>query len=116
MDKVKNNLLDLVVTIIIIVAIYGKISGLKTLIQWYTPILLILKVIAVVNRDIISIAKIRTDRGTVSLTYLLYGLDILFLGIAGWWWTSAQWVLIGILSGISLKQVQAKPATRKTGN
>lgn len=101
-------LLDVAVTVIIILAVTLKISALKYIVFFYTVLMLLLKAIVFFDDSFLQLIKHRRSQAPIWFIHLLYGTNVLILGICGWWITSAQWAVIWLLSWLSQQKVMQK--------
>lgn len=108
MSWLKNALLDIIVTLVIILAIVTGNQILETVVVWYTPLMLALKLIGVFSGTVVATLQSQKTAAPVWLVYGLYAINILVLAISAWWWTAAEWGVIWLLSVISQKRIHAK--------
>lgn len=91
----KEILLDLVVTVIIVLAALPALTWARWIVMVYTPFMLLLKVGALLAAPHLP----RTRRQTPEVVFHgLYGLNVLALLVGRWWWMAAAWGVIWILS------------------
>jgi len=106
--RLKNALLDIIVTVVIITAIATHNHILELVVVWYTPLMLLLKLVGVFSSSVVNTLQSAKTAAPVWLVYGLYAINIIVLAIAAWWWTAAEWGVIWVLSVISQKRIQAK--------
>jgi hypothetical protein len=111
----KNNWLDIAVTVAIAVAVFSGNEVLRWVVLIYTPLMLLLKIVAFSNRHSTSRIKPK-DSGTPPLFYhILYGVNVAILLYGSlvvsrsWWWVTACWALIWILSAAAGTGSKTKP-------
>ena len=94
---IKHAVVDILVTVLIIVAVTVKLEWARWIILIYTPVILVLKLIAAASPAIRTLKV--TPKGPPKLIlHLLYGVNVVALGIAAWWYLFAGWIAIWILS------------------
>lgn len=101
MTWIKTVLLDIIVTLLILLAVFTEIPVLDTIVVVYTPIMLALKLLEVFGAGLVNTLRSAAAEPPAWFVYLLYAINVVLLCVAGWWWTAGQWVLIAILSLIS---------------
>lgn len=100
MAEIKHAIVDIAITLLIVVAVVTEMEWAWWIIVIYTPIMLLMKIVAVAGSG--GFRKLKTSRGTppVWLLHVLYGINVVALGLAAWWYLFAGWMLIWILSVI----------------
>lgn len=109
MSRLKNALLDISVTVVIVIALATHNHVLELVVVWYTPIMLLLKLIGVFSSSVVNTLQSSKTAAPVWFVYGLYAINIIALAIAAWWWTAAEWGVIWVLSAISQNKAQNQP-------
>jgi len=112
MNWIKEVVVDLIVTMVILVAVLTNLHWLGLIVIGYTLLMLLLKGIVALNHSLIGALKPRKSEAPEWVTHLLYGVNSLLLLAFGWWITGVQWVAIWILSWHTERQLQR---TRQVG-
>lgn len=108
MPWLKNILIDLSITILIVLAtVFGQ-EWAGWIVIVYTPVMLVLKFGAFFSGSFLNQFR-RADKDVPSWAYhVIYGLNLIFLAVFQWWVTALQWVLIwGLSVGSEMKMRRA---------
>lgn len=97
MTVIKTAIVDIAVTVLIILAVTTGAGWAWWIIAIYTPLMLLLKVLAVAGPRI-SKLKVSREEPPRMLLHFLYGVNVVALGLAAWWYLFAGWLAIWILS------------------
>ena len=98
MNWLKTIIIDVLVTAVIVVAVVTDFAWARWAVVIYTPIMLVLKIVAVVGGSFTKQFKPRGPEAPAWAFHLLYAIDVVALSLATWWITAAQWVAIWALS------------------
>lgn len=103
MKWIKDALIDIVVTVIVILATFGGMEWAWWAVAVYSPFMLLLKLAAFSGRH--KPSKIKpVDAGVPTIVFhVLYGANVLITAYYRWWWVAGCWAAIWILSAISGK-------------
>ncbi len=96
-SDIKHALVDILVTVLIVVAVVMDLEWARWIILIYTPFILILKVIAVMGPSM-RMLKGSSKEPPRLLVHVLYAVNVVALGIGEWWYLFAGWIVIWILS------------------
>lgn len=108
MGWIKDVLVDLIVTLFIIAAVFLDVSWMRWVVSGYTAVLLLAKVIVLAGDDALQlIRKTKTDAPDW-FNHLLYAVNTIILLYAQWWYIAGGWMLIWLLSYLSQRKLQAK--------
>lgn len=108
MSWLKNILIDLTVTILVVLAtVFGQMWA-GWIVVVYTPVMLVLKFGAFFSGSFLNQFR-RSEKDVPSWAYhVLYAINIILLGTFQWWVTALQWVLIwGLSVGSEMKMRRA---------
>lgn len=94
---IKHAVVDILVTVLIVAAVTMNLEWARWIILIYTPVILVLKLIALASPGIRTL-KVSPKEPPKLLLHLLYGVNVVVLGIAAWWYLFAGWIAIWILS------------------
>ena len=100
----KSVLLDILVTALILAAVLTQVELLDSIVVVYTLFMLILKIAGVLGQGVVNALRSGAGEAPVWFVYLLYGINILALLLAAWWWTALQWIAIAGLSEITRRR------------
>lgn len=98
MTWLKNIVIDLAVTLLVVVAVVTGAAWAEWIIVIYTPLMLIMKVVALVGGSLFSKLQTAPDEVPRWLYHVLYGVNTGLLLGYGWWWVGGQWGVIWLLS------------------
>ena len=114
MPWLKSVLLDIVCTVLIAIAVTVSadwVRGVRIFIMIYTPLMLVLKLVALgVKPGTLRAAgtKKRLDNAAPPLFFhVLYGANVLLLLWGQWWIMAAAWAAIWILSFVYDRRMRA---------
>lgn len=113
MKWVKNVVVDIIVSIVIIVGVLVQIQWLEVVIIAYTALMLLLKFLAVVSEQFMKSVKKTTIEVPLWFTSSLYALNVFVLLGFAWYYTAAQWGLIWLFSWIAHKKSQKAKGKRE---
>ncbi len=116
MSWLKHVLLDLAVTVVILLAVLTEQAWARWVVWIYTPLMLLLKVVAVFGAGLTAQVKRADAKVPVWFYHLLYAINVGVLLGFGWWLVGAGWALIWGLSVLAerraRKPVGATPRRR----
>lgn len=104
MEWIKNVIVDIVVSIIIVIGVLIQVQWLQIIIVAYTGLMLFLKFLALVNEQFMKSVKKTTIQVPLWFTSSLYAFNVFILLGFAWYITALQWVLIGLFSWIAYKK------------
>ena len=111
MKWIKEVVLDIAITILIILAVTTEMPWLRMFIIAYTVIMVVLKIIAFSSSSFSPILRGRQrPTAPVWFIHLLYAVNVAFLLVFKWWIVAGLWVLIWIFSWLT----ERKTASSKT--
>ncbi len=91
----KEALLDIVVTVVIVLAAIPALPWARWIVLVYTPLMLLLKLGALLAAP--HLPRMRRS-APEALFHVLYGINVLALLVGRWWWVAVAWALIWGLS------------------
>lgn len=103
MRWIKDVLVDIAVTVVLLVATVGEVQGARWAITIYTPFILFLQFVQYVQRH--SLSKFK-PKGTTAPDYayhVLYGANVLIAAYDRWWWVAGCWAAVWVLSTLTAK-------------
>ena len=109
MSLFKALIVDVVVTIVIIIAVLTEAAWARWAVIIYTPFMLLLKVLALVGGSLVRQFDKKVPEAPTWAYHLLYGINVAALAFAGWWLLAAGWAAIWIISYVEFRKSQ--PAT-----
>jgi hypothetical protein len=113
MNWIKNAIVDILVTIIIIIAAIAHVEWLEYLVTGYTIVLLIAKIIIMSMNQMQTLIKGRISDVPEWASHLLYATNVIVLAVFNWQVTAALWLVIWLMSYLTYKRVKAKKAPVK---
>jgi len=98
MSWLKNMMVDIIVTLAIIIAVFIDNSILTGIIKGYTILMFLAKLVVSFSDSFAPMVK-KASKGTPDWpSHLLYAINIAFLILGAWWYTAMGWVVIWALS------------------
>jgi hypothetical protein len=116
MKWMKNVIVDIFVSGVIVAAVLLKIEWLTIVVIAYTILMLVLKLMAVVSDPFmksVKTGKAATVEAPLWFISVLYAFNVLVLMAFGWYYTATQWVLIWLFSWIAFKKGRSGKAKSK---
>lgn len=108
MSWLKDVILDISATVLIIAAVLIN-NGIVTGIVWgYTGLLLLVKVLVLVGDDFLNIVNKSKSEAPQWFTHLLYAINTGAFLYFEWWYAGACWLLIWISSYLAQRKLNKK--------
>ena len=106
MNWIKSTIVDIAVTACIVAAVFLGEEWARWVIWIYTPFILLLKLGALFASPVVKrgVVKKSQEEAPEWFYHVLYLANVALLGIAGWWWPSAGWVAIWVVSFIAARR------------
>ena len=98
MDWIKHTLVDVAVTVLIVLAVTLDLEWARWGVLIYTPLMVILKIVALLGSQSLGQLKPKGDGVPVWFYHALYATNVLVAVVDGWWIVAGGWALIWILS------------------
>lgn len=100
MAILKGASVDILVTLFIVIAVSLDLEWARWTLWVYTALMLLLKFAAVSSGGVrrLTTQQKKKESAPLWLFHLLYAIDVIALGIAGWWYLFVGWGAIWILS------------------
>lgn len=111
MKWLKNVIVDIVVSIVILIAVLSEIEWLTIVVIAYTVLMLALKFLAIISDTFmksVQKGKAKTIQVPLWFTSALYGFNVAVLLAFAWYYTAVQWVLIWLFSWIAFRKGKVK--------
>lgn len=102
MKWIKEVILDVLVTIVILAAVMLKIDWLAVLVVGYSGLILFARTIVVLNKSS-NVRKKISGKAPDWFFHLSYAFNSIFLLANSWWFTGIAWVGIWLLSWYNLR-------------
>lgn len=113
MKWLKSVIVDIVVSIVIVIAVLTKIKWLSIVVIAYTILMLVLKFLAVISEQFMkSVKPGKSVEVPLWFTSSLYAFNIFVLLGFGLYLTAAQWALIWLFSYMAFKRSQKAKVKR----
>ena len=106
MKWVKNAVVDIIVSVVIVIGVLVHIQWFEIVIIAYTGLMLFLKFLAVVSEQFIKSVKKTTIDVPLWFTSSLYAFNVFILLGFAWYYTAVQWLLIWLFSWIAFRKSQ----------
>ena len=116
MKWMKNAIVDIVVSGVIVAAVLLKIEWLTIVVIAYTILMLVLKLLAIISNPLmrsVKTGKTATVEAPLWFFSSLYAFNVLVLLAFGWYYTAAQWVLIWLFSWMVFKKSESGKSKSK---
>ena len=114
MKWLKNILLDVLITLLILIAVVGDISWLLVIIIVYSALILLLRVAVLFNTDMMHTVYRRMYDTPSWPLHLLYAANVLILGIGGRLLVAGLWALIWLFSWLGERKSKSIDAGKKS--
>lgn len=107
MKWIKNAIVDIIVSIVILIAAILDVEWLEVIVVAYTALMLFLKFLAVVSEQFIkSVKPGKSVEAPLWFTSSSYAFNVFVLLGFGWYYTAAQWVLIWLFSYLAFRKMR----------
>lgn len=106
MDWLKDVIVDIIVTVVIIATVLTSNSWLSGLVWGYTGLLLLIK-FSVLISDSILMNKSKTE-APEWFSHSLYAINTIVLISFEWWYAGIGWGLIWIMSYLTQRKLEKK--------
>lgn len=104
MHWLKDVIVDICVTVFIAAAFWLADPWMWWVIAIYTGLLLIAKSIVLTGDGFLSRSQ-KSQQAPEWFLHLLYAVNVVLLGLAGWWYLMAAWCLIWLFSFLGLRKI-----------
>lgn len=111
MHWLKDSIVDILVTIFIVIAVFLEAPILSGIIIGYTLVLLIAKGVILIGDDTLNLLNKTKTEAPVWLSHLLYGMNTVVLLYSGWWYTGAGWAVIWALSYMAQRKLDRRKSS-----
>ncbi|TDI74841.1 MAG: hypothetical protein E2O84_05195 [Bacteroidetes bacterium] len=112
MDWLKNVLLDIAITALIAIWLFFD----NTLAYWaiviYTPLLLLLKIVAL-SSGLSQVAAQKSDSTPTWFYHTIYAINLILLLVGSWYLVAGGWAAIWILSAYQESRTVARKTAKK---
>lgn len=110
MPWLKDVIVDIVVTIVIIIGVFYSEPILTGIIVGYTGLLLLIKFLVLMGDEFLNMMnKAQTD-APKWFTHLLYATNTVILLFFHWWYAGAGWAIIWMLSFLTQRKLDKRKA------
>jgi len=114
MKWLKNILLDLLITLLILIAVVGRVDWLLVIIIVYSALILLLRVVVLFNADMMhTVYKRMSDTPSWPL-HLLYAINVFILSAGQRFRITVLWMLIWLFSWLGERKAKSSGAGKKT--
>ena len=97
MSGIKHAIIDILVTLLIVAAVALDLSWARWIVIIYTPLMIVLKLLAVMGPGI-NMLKGSRQEPPPWLLHVLYATNVVVLAAGALWYLAAGWLVIWILS------------------
>lgn len=108
MSWIKDVLVDIIVSLFIIAAVFFDLSWMEWIIFGYTAILLLAKVIVLAGDNALQLIRKTKTAAPDWFNHLLYAVNTCVLFYAQWWYIAGGWVLIWLFSYLTERKLKAR--------
>jgi hypothetical protein len=112
MNWLKEVVVDVIITLVLICIFLFNRTEWVLAFQIYTPILLFLKLIAILGS---SLGNRLHGNAPPTFFHTLYAINVLVFLINGWWALCVQWMIVWFLSSIFNIKIQKSAALVRQG-
>lgn len=110
MKWMKNNLLDLLLTVLILIAVAGNVDWLMVVIIVYSSLVLLLRVVVLFNADMMHMVYKRMPDMPSWPLHLLYAINVFILSAGQQFLIAGLWLLIWLLSWLGERKATSSGA------
>lgn len=110
MSWLKDVIVDIVATILIISAVLTENTIVTGIVWGYTGLLLLVKSLVLIGNDFLNIVDKAKTEVPQWFTHLLYALNTGVLLLYEWWYAGACWLLIWIFSYMAQQKLKKQAA------
>ena len=109
MKWLKDVVIDLIVTVLIAVAVFGGFAWALWVVWIYTPLMLVLKALAFFSVSLQTLTRKKSVAPPVWFFHLLYGTNVALLAYGRLWVLAGLWIAIWVFSaGASMRRPAAR--------
>ena len=113
MKWLKDVVIDLIVTMLIAVAVFGGFSWALWIVWIYTPLMLVLKALAFFSVNLQTLTRKQGPAPPAWFFHLLYGVNEALLAYGRLWVLAGLWIAIWVFSaGAGLRRPKVSPGKR----
>ncbi|MFQ5571340.1 MAG: hypothetical protein ACE5G0_16815 [Rhodothermales bacterium] len=98
MGWIKNVLVDVAVTLLIVLATTLDLVWAQWIVLIYTPFMVILKIVAFLGSKTLGHLKQKASGVPTWFYHVLYAVNVLVSAVDQWWLVAGGWALIWLLS------------------
>lgn len=108
MSWIKELIVDLAVTVLIIVAVILSDPWMKYVIWVYTGIMLLTRIVVFSSDSFIQIVNKSKNKAPDWVAHLLYATNTLVLLYFSWWYAAGGWAAIWLFSYLTQRKLKAR--------
>lgn len=110
MSWLKDVIVDIAATALIIAAVLTSNSILSAIVWGYTALLLFVKLLVLIGDDFMNIMNKANNEAPQWFSHLLYAANTSVLLFFQWWYAGACWAAIWMLSYLAQRKLNQKTA------
>lgn len=110
MGWLKDVIVDLIATAIIIATVLTSNTALAWLVWGYTGLLLFVKLLVVIGDDFLNLINKSKSEAPEWFSHLLYAINTGALLVFQWWYAGAGWALIWGFSYLTQQKLKQRSA------
>ena len=107
MSWIKDVLVDLIVTVFIIVAIFLETTWMRWVVIGYTGIMVVAKSIVLAGDSALQLIRKTKTEAPDWFAHLLYAINTGVLLYGTWWYIAGGWAIIWVLSYVAQRKLKA---------
>lgn len=108
MDWLKDVIVDIFATAVIIVTVLISNSILAGIVWGYTGLLIMVKFLALTGDSFLNLMNKSKSEAPEWFSHLLYAINTIALISFEWWYAGAGWLLIWIISYLTQRKLEKK--------
>lgn len=108
MSWVKEVIVDIVATVLIVIGVFVSEPVLSGIILGYTALLLLIKFLVLVGDEFLNMMNKAKTNAPRWFTHLLYAINTLVLLVFHWWYAGVGWALIWLLSFLTQQKLDKR--------
>ncbi|REL37600.1 hypothetical protein DYD21_07380 [Rhodohalobacter sp. SW132] len=100
MQWLKQIVIDLFAIIVIALAVFYESNYLAYVVYTYTVLMVIARFLSLVSENFSAITKKKVSEAPRIVYHIIYCINVLILGIGGWYVTAGGWIFIWAAAAI----------------
>jgi uncharacterized membrane protein YecN with MAPEG domain len=112
MNWIKDVLTDIIVTIVIVIAVFFPQNILTGIILGYSILMLIAKLVVYFGDFQLQMMRKVQNDAPEWFSHVLYAINVIALLASQWWYTGSIWIAIWIMSWLTQHEINSSHQTK----